>query len=227
MSLLIAVMLASLSTDWIPPLLLYYDKFGQQKLFEFVQRLESKVAADWMLQRTPTVRIGNTHVILRAVEKATTADQVINDPTAFNYDAAQIEQIIEGDIYNRNFGRYVMLKMEHCLQDKSQPFAPFTRISIEHVLPQTPNADSGWMRLFSEEEREAWTHRLANLVLLSRNKNSQLGNQDFSEKKEKYFKSSLNVFPNVVKVMQYKEWTLPVLEQRQQQMKAMLMDSFK
>jgi hypothetical protein len=40
-------------------------------------------------------------------------------------------------------------------------------VTIEHVLPQTPNKGSKWLEWFPEEAvRDAWVHRLANLVLL-------------------------------------------------------------
>ena len=61
-------------------------------------------------------------------------------------------------------------------------------ISVEHVLSQNPAADSHWLTDFpNEADREKWVHKLANLVLLTRRKNSQAGNLDFAEKKSKYF----------------------------------------
>ena len=43
---LITIMNTELATDWIPPLLLYYERFQHHGLYEFLQRLESKFAAD-------------------------------------------------------------------------------------------------------------------------------------------------------------------------------------
>ncbi len=46
-------------------------------------------------------------------------------------------------------------------------------VSIEHVLPQTVADGSEWQTLFPEEaQRSEWTHRLANLVLLTRRINT-------------------------------------------------------
>ena len=224
---LISVMLAGLSTDWMPPFLLFYEKFKQDRLLDFLQRLESKVAADWILQRTPTVRIGNTYVILRAIEKAASASEVVANDGIFAYERDQIDQLLDGSIYDKNFAKFLMLKVEFCLQDPSQPFAPFTRTSIEHVLPQNPEGDSQWCKDFTDAERASWVHRLANLVVLSRIKNVQLGNREFKTKKNRYFKSSVNVFPNVVKVMQFDEWTPHVLDQRQRQLTGVLKAAFK
>lgn len=37
---------------------------------------------------------------------------------------------------------------------------------VEHILPQNPDPSSQWVKDFSEEERERYTHSLANLTLL-------------------------------------------------------------
>ncbi len=57
---------------------------------------------------------------------------------------------------------------------------------VEHILPQKPTLSSQWAKDFSEEERERYTHSLANLTLLGGNKNSQASNLDFKDKKKIY-----------------------------------------
>ena len=53
-------------------------------------------------------------------------------------------------------------------------------------MPQSVKSGSGWERAFPDEDvRKEQTHRLGNLVLLSRQKNSGASNLDFREKKEK------------------------------------------
>jgi hypothetical protein len=190
-------------------------------------RLESKFVADWICQLTPTVRIQNTNIILKAIEKAITPSDVISRNDIFAYDREQVRRVLDGPTYDKSFGAYIMLKVEYSWQDKSQPFAPFTHVSIEHVLPQKPKLGSAWLTAFTEDERKFWTDRLANLDLLSRIKNSEMSNREFGEKKVKYFKSSINVFPNVVKVMQFEEWTPEVLKTRQAEMLSLLMNGFR
>jgi len=223
---LIAVMKADLSTDWIPPLLYFVERFGREHAFPFLIRLESKFLADWILQQSPTTRISAMNAVLRAIEKASSAQEVIANETVFAYDREQVRQAISGPVYGRSFGKYLMLRVEYHLMDRSQPFAPFNRISVEHVLPQRPQGDSTWLTKFAPEQKDFWTDRLANLVLLSRIKNSELSNREFADKKKKYFKSSINVFPNVIKVMQSDDWTPEMLEGRQKQQVDMLMENF-
>jgi hypothetical protein len=167
------------------------------------------------------------NAVLRAVEKASSAQEVIANETVFAYDREQVRQAISGPIYGKSFGKYLMLRVEYHLIDRSQPFATFNRISVEHVLPQRPKPDSTWLTTFTPEQKDFWTDRLANLVLLSRIKNAELSNREFTDKKKKYFKSSINVFPNVVLVMQYADWTPDVLEARQKHLVEKVMENLK
>ena len=64
----------------------------------------------------------------------------------------------------------------------------YSVVSVEHVLPRNPPQDSQWLQWYSEQsQREQWTNRLGNLVLLSRRKNSAAQNYEFNRKKSAYF----------------------------------------
>ncbi|MDQ1066324.1 hypothetical protein QFZ32_001764 [Streptomyces canus] len=97
-------------------------------------------------------------------------------------------------------------------------------ITVEHVLPQNPKADSQWVELFDEEQRAQWTHRLGNLVLLNRAKNSAAQNYDFTAKKAKYFTGRGGVAPFALtsQVLQHAEWTPEVLKARQEELLGVL-----
>ena len=120
-----------------------------------------------------------------------------------------------------------MLKLEYLLKDHHQSFPAFHKPSIEHVYPQRPKANSKWRKDFASANSQEWLHKLANLVLLSRRKNSKLNNKDFAVKKKTYFQSSINIFPNVNKVMQYKSWNPRILKKRQMELVELLMQGFK
>jgi len=94
-------------------------------------------------------------------------------------------------------------------------------VSLEHVLPQTPPDGSDWLQWFPDaNEREAWTHRLANLVPLDRNKNSSASNYDFAKKKDVYFKGKGTASPFVLtqEVRSESEWTPALLAERQRRL---------
>lgn len=90
-------------------------------------------------------------------------------------------------------------------------------ITVEHVLPQSPAPESSWHAWFTDEQREHWVHRLANLALLTRRKNSEASNYEFNAKKERYFSTKTGVSPFVLttQVLGESEWTPALLEQRQ------------
>jgi hypothetical protein len=93
-------------------------------------------------------------------------------------------------------------------------------ISIEHVLPQNPAEKSKWLEWFQDEEQQTyWTHRLANLVLLSWRKNTRASNWDFERKKMEYFqRDGVTPFALTSQVITVTKWTPAVLEQRQREL---------
>lgn len=98
-------------------------------------------------------------------------------------------------------------------------------VSVEHVLPQTPDLTSQWMKDFPDEAvRDVWTHKLANLVLLTLRKNIQASNWDFATKQQRYFTESGGVSPFVIttQVLGEKAWTPAVLMARQEALLAKL-----
>ncbi|MGH7813135.1 MAG: HNH endonuclease family protein [Candidatus Binataceae bacterium] len=100
-----------------------------------------------------------------------------------------------------------MLKLDYLYQNHDHRMHCKT-LSVEHILPQNPAPNSQWMKDFSPEERSVWTDRLGNLVLITRRKNSSLGNLDYSEKKEHYFEKCIDTCPNSLRVLRsYQAWT--------------------
>ncbi len=131
--------------------------------------------------------------------------------------------------------RPILILVEYSMSDDPRP----KRIEkndfhVEHILPQNPNPSSQWMKDFSEEERELYTHSLANLTLLGGNKNSQASNLDFKEKKEIYMGHAVKLgkdkrgrekpfkvmtcYKMTIDVAQYTEWTPKSLEKRKEEL---------
>ena len=224
---LIAVMKVGLATDWVPPLLRFYEKFRADGLHEFLVRLASKFAADWILRESPGTRLSNMYAVVRAIEKEAGAGAVVSNSDLFSYDRDELRTRLNGDVYHERYAKHLLLMVEYLLGSPNQVFPRFGRVSVEHVLPQNPPGDSPWHSAFSPDERKVWTHKLANLVLLSRNKNAALGNRSFEEKKKRYFQSSVEVFPAIGRVLQLPEWNPAVLEQIQKGNVDLLMKGFK
>ncbi len=101
---------------------------------------------------------------------------------------------------------------------------------VEHILPQNPGPSSQWAKDFSEEERELYTHSLANLTLLGGEKNTTASNRDFKDKKKIYMGEEIRLNKKkTFKMMtcynmtidiahHYTEWTPKSLETRKEKL---------
>ncbi len=124
----------------------------------------------------------------------------------------------------------ILILVEYFMSDDPRP----KRIEkndfhVEHILPQNPDPSSQWVKDFSEEERELYTHSLANLTLLGGKKNSQASNLDFEDKKKIYMGEEIKLnkkkpfkvmtcYKITIDVAQYTEWTPKSLEKRKEEL---------
>ncbi len=215
---LISVMLdTALSDIWIPPLMAYRQTFGEQRIYDFLTKLENKFSGDWIARETPTTRIEAMNAIIKEIENKSKENGEIDDQIkllfssdVFDFNENEfINQLSHNTIYGRRFARYILRKIDFLLDSPlySERRNSYGTMSVEHILPQNPKDESQWIKDFSEEEREKWTHRLGNLVLISRRKNTGQGRLDFTDKKNRYFTNSIESFPNSLKIMQKATWT--------------------
>jgi uncharacterized protein with ParB-like and HNH nuclease domain len=203
---LVKVMLTGLpATDWVPPLLRYFDKFKHERLLEFLRRLDNKFSADWVGQYSPTDRIAAMNKVIQAIDDARGTDDVFNSG-CLDIDAGSFARAIEGPVYGKRFARYVLLKLDYFYQNHDQRMH-FETLSVEHVLPQNPAANSQWVKDYTPEERAEWTDKLGNLVLITRRKNSSQGRLDYDEKKKRYFDKCIDTCPNSLRVLRNEKWT--------------------
>jgi hypothetical protein len=123
---------------------------------------------------------------------------------------------LHGDLYlSTKVCKYVLLRLDELVSENPGVIHDHPRITIEHVLPQSPPSSSRWRIDFSDEQRKQWTHRLGNLVLLNRNKNARAQNFDFERKKTEYFlRNGVATFALTVQLIANSEWTPRLLEQR-------------
>ncbi|EJC09081.1 DUF262 domain-containing protein [Helicobacter pylori] len=125
----------------------------------------------------------------------------------------------------------ILILVEYFISDDDCPkcIQMDRKLHIERILPQNPDPSSQWVKDFSEEERELYTHSLANLTLLGGKKNSQASNLDFKDKKKIYMgeeirsrktKTSkvMTCYKTTIDVAQYIEWTPKSLEKRKEEL---------
>lgn len=199
--------------DWIAPVLLYFKKFNSENILNFLERLERKYASSWYLGQSRDKRLLEMCSILKRIEVCSTAEEVTNS-SELAYDRQAVRSALaQNDFYKKGYAKYVLVKLEYLYSGRATQ-RKITAASIEHVLPQHPEPNSEWKQKFSEQELLDWTHNIANLVLLSKRKNSSASNLDFQQKIEQYFKGRISDLPRSLEIMREEEWTVAILERR-------------
>lgn len=212
--------------DWRPAVLWALVEHGEDAGFlaSFLRQLERLAAMFLLRGEYSTPRVGRYLDLLKELKGGEGIQSPSLRLTAEEKAAARAA--LEGEVYlmQAKRARYVILRLDELLGQQPGVTYEHSIISIEHVLPQNPAVDSEWVSTFTVEERARWTHRLGNLVLLNRRKNSQASNFDFAAKKARYFTTSTGVppFPITVQVLAHEEWTPAVVAQRQTELVGVL-----
>ncbi|GAA9524669.1 DUF262 domain-containing protein [Helicobacter pylori] len=130
----------------------------------------------------------------------------------------------------------ILILVEYFMSDDTNPIyiKMDDDLQVERILPQNPDPSSQWVKDFSEEERERYTHSLANLTLLGGKKNTQTSNLDFKDKKKIYMGEEISLSKKkTFRVMtcykmtidiahHYTEWTPKSLEKREKDLMSII-----
>ncbi len=207
------------NNDWRPPALwaLHHKSNDPAWLSSFFRTLE-RLAASMLIRRVyATPRATRYAGVLRALE----AGESLDGPTFTLTPEEQNETLerLRGPLYLvKPVRKYVLLRLDELLANSPGVSYDHRVITIEHVLPQTPRDTSQWIKEFTSDDRTYWTHRLGNLVLLNRSRNSAAQNYDFDQKKTEYFTSGNGVaaFALTTQVLTEQTWTPEVVRARQE-----------
>ncbi|MDR6974209.1 hypothetical protein J2X68_000887 [Streptomyces sp. 3330] len=217
------------NNDWQPAALWALRNHGDDPVLldDFFRALERLAASMFVRRVYTTPRVTRYADVLRELD----AGQGLNAPSLALTEAEKEETLarLDGDVYQVTRTRkYVLLRLDETLAAKPGVTYDHPLITVEHVLPQTPRAGSDWLTHFTDEQRGQWTHRLANLVLLNRTKNSSAQNYDFEEKKAKYFtgRHGVSTFALTSQVLHRESWTPQALQKRQQRLVGLLADEW-
>lgn len=206
--------------DWRPPALWAIRNHPDDAVFlaSFLKRLERIAASSLLRGEYTTPRIGRYLDILRELKEGAGLEAASLELT--EQEKSEARSAVKGEIYRMQAqrARYILLRLDELLAQNPGAAYDHRVISIEHVLPQHPAPGSAWEAAFTLEQREQWTHRLGNLLLLNHRKNSQARNFDFETKKAKYFRigSGSAVFALTTQVLQYDRWTPAIVKERQE-----------
>ena len=205
--------------DWIPPAMAFFRRHDKDPdaILRFVRDLERLAYKMFILRENINRRIQRYRLVVLAIQQK---EDLFASPSPLQLDPKEkvdLLRVLDGPIYTRpRVPRALLLRLDTLLADASASYE-HPIVTIEHVLPQNPQRGSQWLRDFpNEEERKDWTHRLGNLVLLSRTKNVGASNYDFDKKRGEYFqKGGAAAFVLTASVRDESEWTPAVLAKRQ------------
>ncbi|UYQ65350.1 DUF262 domain-containing protein [Streptomyces peucetius] len=218
------------NNDWRPAALwaLRNHANNPQWLDQFLGALERLSASMFIRRVYTTPRVTRYAELLRQLDLGHGLGSEALELT--DAEQAETRARLNGDLYLvGKIRKYVLLRLDELLAQGQGVAYDHPVITVEHVLPQNPKPDSQWIALFDDDERAEWTHKLANLVLLNRAKNSVAQNYDFIVKKAKYFTGRSGVVPFALtsQVLQHLEWTPDLLSTRQKHLMELLSNEWR
>jgi hypothetical protein len=213
--------------DWMPPALLRLWKRSSGEntaVGRFLVQLERLAYYLFVTRSDVNERIARFAAIMDEFEPRSDKSPPLDGLTLSIPEQKEFLLALSGPLYQK--GRVckpVLQRLDEALTSGGATYDQL--VSIEHVLPQTVEDGSEWAALFPyEPQRAEWTHRLANLVFLTRRINTRASNWNFKRKKEEYFGSRDGASPFVLTqgVLQTDSWTIDHLKHRQEKLIATL-----
>ena len=236
------ILATTYSNNYMVLLMYYRECFGENQLLDFMIKVDNIFSASWLTNnRNLQQRI---FILLRRMEetsknqsnKALAAAQFLaDDALRFDFDDEKATTAIDMDVFYQmlneegwgsfsgtkiNKTRYLLLKLDLLLghRDMEMTFNK-TFATVEHILPQKIQ-NTIWD--VPAEDHQKWLHRLGNIVLIDKRKNSSIGNAPYQVKKDKY-KVHFDSRANTNYVFQtFSEWNLSTIQQNHERVVSLL-----
>ena len=209
--------------DWMPPAIKFLTDHKNDSVYIlwFIRKLERLASYLLVTAKNVNQRMERYKWIL--VEMESRPDNNLTAPLEnielTDWEKQQFIDALNGEIYSMTAKRrnYIIQRLDSFLSDGGATYN--TKLfTIEHVLPQHPSGDSEWMKLWPDTQTQRfWLNKIANLVPLTRQRNSAAQNYDFNTKKIKYFqsKNGTSSYTLTTQVINIAAWTPEVVEARQ------------
>ncbi|MDZ5287629.1 DUF262 domain-containing protein [Helicobacter pylori] len=225
-------------------------RYSDQDIEALKELLVKFYYQDWVAGQTKTTRSQTCCNIINALKEKQSVENIASIVKKYfkdkNITQRFKENLQDSNLYTKFYSingksgkknswlKPILILVEYFISDDPRP----KRIEkgdfhVEHILPQKPDPSSQWVKDFSEEERELYTHSLANLTLLGGKKNAQASNLDFKDKKKIYMgymgeeirsrktKTSkvMTCYKMTIDIAhKYTEWTPKSLEKRKEEL---------
>ncbi len=221
-------------------------RYSDQNIKALKELLVKFYYQDWVAGQTKTTRSQTCCNIINALKEKQSVENIASIVKKY-LDEKNITQDFKRNLQDSNLYtkfyfagksgkrnswlKPILILVEYFMSDDPKPKRIQTNdFHVEHILPQNPDPSSQWAKDFSEEERELFTHSLANLTLLGGKKNSQASNLDFKDKKKIYMGEEIRLnkkkpframtcYKMTIDIAHhYTEWTPKSLEKRKEEL---------
>lgn len=231
-------------------------RYNQSEIEALKELLVKFYYQDWVAGRTRTTRSQTCCNIINALKGKKSVEDIASIVKKYFNDKNTTqhfkENLQDSNLYTKfyftngktpkknSWLKPILILVNYFMSDNANPayIKMDDDLHVERILPENPDPSSQWVKDFSEEERELYTHSLANLTLLGGKKNtkalSQTLNRDFKEKKEIYMGHAVKLgkdkrgreqtfkvmtcYKMTIDVAQYTEWTPKSLEKRKEEL---------
>ncbi len=216
-------------------------RYSDQDIEALKELLVKFYYQDWVAGKTRTTRSQTCCNIINALKKKKNIDDIISiaRKNLGEYSVTQHfkEKLRDSLVCKKQptknpWIKPILILVEYFMSDDPKPkrIQMDKNLHVEHILPQKPTLSSQWAKDFSEEERELYTHSLANLTLLGGKRNTEASNFDFKDKKKIYMGEEISLSKKKpFRVMtcykmtidiahHYTEWTPKSLEKRKEEL---------
>ena len=212
--------------DWMPPAILFMTMHSDDSdyLLWFIKKLERLASYLQVTAQDVNHRMERYKFVLAEMKEKSwsTLDDPIQNIELTEWEKEEFLKALNGEIYTMPATRrnYIIQRLDSFVSDGGATYN--TKLfTIEHVLPQNPAIGSEWLETWPDaKDRQYWLNRIANLVPLTRQRNSAAQNYDFKQKKEKYFttKSGTSSYQLTTQVLNTDIWSPEVVKNRQKDM---------
>jgi len=212
--------------DWMPSAILFMSKYQNDSdyLLWFIKKLERLASYLLVTAQDVNHRMARYKFVLSEIKER--PDSSLEDPLRnielTEWEKEEFLKTLNGEIYTMPSARrnYIIQRLDSFVSDGGATYNSDI-FTIEHVLPQNPATDSEWCKIWPDiRVRQEWLNRIANLVPLTRQRNSAAQNYDFVLKKTKYFttKSGTSSYQLTTQVINIDKWTPELVERRQEEL---------
>lgn len=220
--------------DWMPPAILFMAMHPDNSdyFLWFIKKLERLASYLQVTAQDVNHRMARYKFIL--AEMKDRPDSSLDNPLCnielTEWEKEEFLRTLNGEIYTMPAARrnYIIQRLDSFVSDGGATYN--TKLfTIEHVLPQNLGSGSAWFEIWPDsKDRQYWLNRIANLVPLTRQRNSAAQNFDFDTKKTKYFstKSGTSSYQLTTQVINVDKWTPDIVKQRQEDLLSVFSDNW-